>query len=107
LKGGPFITVALPCASDCPARQAPTPRTGPLRYAGILAPHVVQELGRWLDARHQQVVSRTGAGNIEQLPFGLVHLAQISVVADHLDPLLQRDRSLPLSVDIGKWSILA
>ena len=40
-------------------------------------------------AGHQQVISRTGAGDIYQLPLGIVDLLQVGVVADCLDTLLQ------------------
>ena len=55
------------------------------------APEIVQELRRRLDARDQQVVARAGAGDVEQVPLGVVDLLQVGVVADGLDALLQRN----------------
>ena len=43
------------------------------------------------DARHQQMIPRAGAGDVEQVALGVVDFLQIGVVADRLDALLQGD----------------
>lgn len=66
---------------------------------------IVQELGRWGDTCHQQVVARPGAGDVEEVPLGRVDLLQVGVIPDRLDALLQGDdlvilrRSVPRRLD--------
>jgi hypothetical protein len=50
---------------------------------------VVQELGRGSHAGNQQMISRSGAGNVEQLALGVIDFLQIRVIADRLDTFLQ------------------
>ena len=50
---------------------------------------IVKELRRGFHARHEQMISRTGAGDVEQMAFGVVDFLQVGVVADGLDALLQ------------------
>lgn len=42
-----------------------------------------------IDPRYEEMVSRPGAGNIEQVTLGVVDLFQIGVVGHRLDPCLQ------------------
>lgn len=42
---------------------------------------IVQKLGRRCDTGNQQTVPSAGAGDIEQMPFGVIDLLQVSVVA--------------------------
>jgi hypothetical protein len=50
---------------------------------------VVQEFGHRRDTGNQQVISGTGAGDVEQVTLGVIDFLQIGVVADRLDALLQ------------------
>ena len=52
---------------------------------------VVQELRRRFDASHEEVVSGTGAGDVEEMPFSVVDILQVRVISDRLDPLLKRN----------------
>ena len=52
-------------------------------------PQVVQEFRRRSPARHQQMIARTSAGDVKQVPFRVVDLFQIRVVGDGFDPFLQ------------------
>ena len=54
-------------------------------------PQIIQEFRHRRHPADQQMVSGTGAGNVEQVPLGVVDLAQIGIVADRLDALLQGD----------------
>src|ERR1019366_7004905 len=50
---------------------------------------VVHEFGYWLDDGNQQMIPRAGAGDVEQVAFGVVHFLQVGIVAYRLDALLQ------------------
>src|SRR5712671_380819 len=50
---------------------------------------VVEKLRGRLDTRHQQVVAGAGAGNVEQVPLGVVGVFEVGVVGDVFDPRLQ------------------
>lgn len=52
---------------------------------------VVEEFRRRLDGRHEQVVASAGAGDVEEMSFGVVDLCQIGVVGGGFDPLLERN----------------
>jgi hypothetical protein len=52
---------------------------------------IVQEFGCRIDACDQQMISCTGACDIEQMSLGVVDLLQVLGVADGLDPILRRD----------------
>jgi hypothetical protein len=41
------------------------------------------------DAGHEQMITGAGAGDIEQVTLGVIHLPQIGVVTDRLNALLQ------------------
>jgi hypothetical protein len=63
--------------------------TGHVSVAGTsLTPHVIEELRSRLDARHQQMIPRPRAGDVEQMTLGVVHFLQIGVVADRFDAFL-------------------
>ena len=47
-----------------------------------LPTYIVQKLGGRLDARDQQMISRSGAGNVQQLSLCIVDLLQVGVVAN-------------------------
>ena len=53
-----------------------------------LYPQIIQELRCRVDAWHQQLIPRPGAGDIQQVPFGVVNLFQVRVVCRRLDPCL-------------------
>jgi hypothetical protein len=44
-----------------------------------------KELRRWQHAGHEESVSGTGASNIEQMPFGLVHVVQLDLIGYRLN----------------------
>jgi hypothetical protein len=46
--------------------------------------HVIEKLGGGLDTRYQQMIPRSRAGDIEQMPLPVIHLLQIGVLADRL-----------------------
>ena len=50
---------------------------------------VVQELRRRFDAGHEKIVSGAGAGDVEEMPFGVIDVFQVRVIGDRLDPLLK------------------
>jgi CheY-like chemotaxis protein len=52
----------------------------------VLPGQIVQELRRRIDAGHEQMVSGTGAGDIKEMPLGLVDFFEVGVVGDILDP---------------------
>jgi len=56
------------------------------------APHVLEELGCGIDASDQHLITRTGAGDVQQVVLGVVDFFQLSLVAGRLDPLLQPGR---------------
>jgi hypothetical protein len=63
-----------------------------MRGATLIALHeVVQEFGYGGDTDYQQMIPGAGTGDIEQVTLGVIDLLQISVVADCLDALLQRN----------------
>jgi hypothetical protein len=49
------------------------------------------ETGCRLDARYEQTVPGLGARHIKEMEVGVIDLAQIGVVADCLDALLERN----------------
>jgi hypothetical protein len=49
---------------------------------------ILEELGSWADAGDQQVVAGASAGDIEQVPLGIVDVFEIGLVGDVLDALL-------------------
>lgn len=59
-----------------------------LVYVGRSQPQVIQKLRSRLHAGDQQVISRPGASDIEQVPLGVVNFFQIGVVADGFDAFL-------------------
>jgi hypothetical protein len=52
---------------------------------------IVEKLGRRLDAGDEQMIPRSGAGDIEQVALGVVDFLQVGVIAHGFDALLQRD----------------
>ena len=54
-------------------------------------PKIVQELRRWFDSSHEEVVPGAGAGDVEKMPLGVVDIFQVRVIRDRLDPLLKRN----------------
>jgi hypothetical protein len=52
-------------------------------------PQIIQELRCRVDARHEQVIPRPGARDVQQVTFRVVDLFQIRVVGHRLDPCLQ------------------
>ena len=52
------------------------------------APQIIQEFRGRIDARYQQMIPCTSAGNVEQVAFGVVDLFEVRVVRDRFDPLL-------------------
>ncbi len=54
---------------------------------------VVPEFPAGLDGAQRQPVAVAGAGDVEQLAFGVVDIRQVGLVAHHCDPLLRRDNS--------------
>ena len=57
--------------------------------AALITSHVIKKLRSRLDTRHQQMISRPRAGNVEQMAFGVIHLLQVGVVANRFDAFLQ------------------
>ncbi len=45
-----------------------------------LHPQIIQKLGRRLDAGDQKVISRTGAGDVEEVAFGVVRVCASPLV---------------------------
>jgi len=52
---------------------------------------VIKEFGCRHYARDKQMISGAGAGDIEQVAFGVIDLLEIRVVADSLNAFLQGD----------------
>ena len=52
-------------------------------------PQIIKKFGCRLNARNQQMVSRTRAGNVKKVSFSIVDILQIGIVTDGLDTLLQ------------------
>lgn len=59
-----------------------------LRERHFSNPQILQEFRRRLDAAHEQIVPGARAGDVEQVPLGVVDLLQVGVVANGLDSLL-------------------
>ena len=55
-----------------------------------IAPHT-RRSSRNSDAGHEYVVPGAGAGDVEQMGFGVVDIFQVRFVGDRLDPMLKRD----------------
>ena len=51
---------------------------------------VVQELGRRDRTRDQQTIAGAGAGHVQQVPLGGVHLIKVRVVGNRYEPLHER-----------------
>lgn len=66
-------------------------RTHWLLLRKALHPQIVKELRCRIHARHEQMVPRTGARDIKQVPFGVVDFFKIRVIGDRLDTFLQRN----------------
>jgi len=49
------------------------------------------EFGCWLDPRHPEMIAGTGAGDIKQVPLGVVDHFEISIIRDIFDALLGGD----------------
>ena len=62
-------------------------------------PHIIQEFRRRIDARHQQMIARPCAGDIQQMPFRVVDLFEIRIVGDRFNPLLQWNHLVVTSHD--------
>ena len=66
------------------------------RAAGLLALRDVAEayggLGR-VNPGYQQLIPRARAGHVKQMPLGVIHLLQVSIVTRRLNPFLQWDTS--------------
>src|ERR1700730_10043974 len=61
-----------------------------MRGATLVAFHeVVQKFGYRVDTGNQEMIPSAGAGNVKQMPLGVVDLLQIGVIADRFDALLQ------------------
>jgi hypothetical protein len=54
-------------------------------------PNIVQKLRSRFDAGYQPVISRPSAGDVEQVPLGVVDFFEIRVVADRFDSFLGWD----------------
>lgn len=52
-----------------------------------LLSQVGKKLRGRLDARDEQVITGSGAGDVEEMPFRVIDLLQVGVVADRLDAL--------------------
>jgi len=68
-----------------------------LRGMNSLASHVIQELRCRFDARYQQVIPRTGAGNVEQMTLGVIDFFQVCIITNAFDSLLQRNNFIVAS----------
>jgi hypothetical protein len=75
-------------ASEGASRVQPTGKTKAVEQP-ISSHQVVQKLGCWLDASHQQMVAGAGARHVEQVSFAVVDFFQIGIVRDILDALLR------------------
>lgn len=63
-----------------------------MRSATLIVLHeVIQEFRHGSDPSYEQMVSGTGAGDVEQMALGVIDLLQIRIVTDRLDTLLQGD----------------
>jgi len=58
-------------------------------WVGLIFGKVVQELRCRLYSSHEEVISCTSAGYIQELPFGIVNILKITLVPDGLNPLLK------------------
>ena len=56
--------------------------------AKVSVPQIIQEFRGRIDTRYQQVIPCTSAGDVQQVPFGVVDLFEVRVVRDRFDPLL-------------------
>jgi hypothetical protein len=54
-------------------------------------PQVVQKFGCWSDASYQEVIPRSGAGDVKKLPLCTVDFFEVGVIRDRFDPVLQRN----------------
>jgi len=79
--------------------QAMRSGAGLCRSALIALQEVVQKLRDWINASYQQVVARACAGDVKQMPLGIVYLFKVSVVGNALDPLLQGNDFIVASHD--------
>lgn len=52
---------------------------------------VIQELRCWAYTGNEQMIPRTGAGDVEQVPFRVINFLKIGVITDGLDTFLQGD----------------
>jgi hypothetical protein len=55
----------------------------------ISVQQIVQELGCWLDAGHQEMIAGAGARHVKQVPFAVINIFEIGIVRDILDALLR------------------
>src|SRR6266568_489215 len=60
-----------------------------LRRCAPSQPQIIKELRWWIDARHEQMIPRTGTGDVQHVAFRVVDLFQVSIVGHRLDPCLQ------------------
>ena len=62
---------------------------------------VVEKFGCWVDARHEQTVAGTGAGDVEQVALAVVDLLEIGIVCDRLDAITLPERAPGAAVEAG------
>jgi hypothetical protein len=48
---------------------------------------IVEEFRRRFDAGDEEMVAGAGAGDVEEVAFGVVDLLEVGIVRDRLDPL--------------------
>ena len=53
---------------------------------------VIQKLRRRCGTRHEQIVTGTDAGNVQQMALSVVHVLKVGLAGDSLNPFLERDR---------------
>ncbi len=88
---GPYTERSRPSRKVPKGAIAPRFGVGPLKPdpSGCLwGVHIAQKLRPRLYSSHEQMVSRTRACHVKQVPFGLVDVVEVGLVGNGLDALL-------------------
>ena len=51
---------------------------------------IIKKLRRWIDAGHKQMITSSGAGDIEQVTLGVVDLLKVRIIGYGFDTFLER-----------------
>ncbi len=58
---------------------------------GSLPAKIFKKFRNWIDARNQQMVASSSAGNVQKMPFSVVQIFKVGMITDGSDAFLKWD----------------